>query len=228
MDSPPDATPDFVSGNPVLCFVVGHTEDTPRLAECVASVVGAGVDWLHLRERRLEGGPLLAWCELLAKTAQRAAASEGRHVRIIVNRRVDVALALGADGVHLGFDALPVSETRRLVGPTRGIGVSTHHPEDAAIQRRAGADYAHLAPIFDPFSKDATRPALGLGSLRAACASGLPILAQGGMDASRAAEARKAGALGVAVTGTLLHADDPAAAVRDLRSALDGARPERS
>ncbi|MFP8875271.1 MAG: thiamine phosphate synthase, partial [Myxococcota bacterium] len=166
--------------------------------------------------------------ELLASTAQRAAAANGRRVRIIVNRRIDVALALRADGVHLGFDALPVSETRRLVGPTRGIGVSTHHPDEAAIQQRAGADYAHLAPIFDPFSKDATRPVLGLGALRAACASGLPILAQGGLDPSRAAEARRAGALGVAVTGTLLHADDPAAAARDLRSALDGVDAERS
>ena len=211
---------------PLLVLVAGVEATALPGVETVRAAFAAGLDWLQLRDRSLDARAYLEWARPL-KAVQRAAAGD-HPTALLINRRVDLAQSLGAEGVHLGFDALPVSETRRLVGPTRGIGVSTHHPDEAAIQQRAGADYAHLAPIFDPFSKDATRPALGLGALRAACASGLPILAQGGLDPSRAAEARRAGALGVAVTGTLLHADDPAAAARDLRSALDGVDPERS
>ena len=217
------AQPDPIGQRPILCFVVGHTQDTAALAQRVAEVVAAGVDWLHLRERDLDGAPLLAWCEVLAQSARRAAASEGRPVQILVNRRIDVALSLGADGVHLGFDALPAAETRRLIGQTRTIGVSTHHPDEVLGAANAGADYAHLAPIFDPFSKEATRPSLGLQALRAACAGGLPVLAQGGLNPARAAEARKVGALGVAVTGALLHAENPGATTREFRVALDSA-----
>lgn len=208
---------------PILCFVVGHTQDTAALAQRVGEVVAAGVDWLHLRERNLDGAPLLAWCKVLAQSARRAAASKGRTVRILVNRRIDVAISLGADGVHLGFDALPVTQTRRLIGQAQTIGVSAHHPDEVLAGANAGADYAHLAPIFDPFSKEATRPRLGLQALRAACAGGLPVLAQGGFNPTRAAEARKVGALGVAITGALLHAENPGATTRDFRTALDSA-----
>jgi thiamine-phosphate pyrophosphorylase len=134
-----------------------------------------------------------------------------------------VALAVAADGVHLGFDAMTPAQARALLGPGRLVGVSAHAPAELTAAARAGADYAHLAPIFAPFSKAPERRALGLAALTAARGAGLAVLAQGGIDAARAADAVRAGAAGVAVTGAVLGARDPAAAARALRVALDAA-----
>jgi thiamine-phosphate pyrophosphorylase len=156
-------------------------------------------------------------------------------VATIVNRRIDVALALAArgraDGVHLGFDAFAPRTARRLIGPSSWIGVSTHSPDELARLARApeGAakpaiDYAHLAPIFQPISKVASRSPLGLAGLRAASRCGVPVLAQGGLEAGNARQAIESGAAGIAVTGTLLASKDPRKAARELREALDSAR----
>jgi thiamine-phosphate pyrophosphorylase len=146
-------------------------------------------------------------------------------VKILVNRRVDVALALAADGVHLGREAMPVCDARRLLAADRLVGVSTHSPDEVAAAALAGASYTQLAPIFDPRSKPRERPALGLGALALAAAHGLPLLAQGGIDAARCREVIEAGAAGVAVTGDILMCDDPGAAAARLRAALDQAAP---
>lgn len=154
--------------------------------------------------------------------------------RLLVNRRLDIALAAGADGVHLGFDAVEPGAARRLLGPetpSEGlaarslgpralVGVSCHSPEEVERAAAAGADYAHLAPIFDPFSKARERPALGLEALARAARAGIPVLAQGGIDPARARAALAAGAAGVAVTGAILAAPDPRAATTALRRAL--------
>jgi len=175
----------------------------------------AGVDWIQLRDRSLDGHALL----LAVDCACEASRSASRPARVIVNRRVDIALACGADGAHLGFDAMAPSEVRTLLGADAAVGVSRHAPD--AIGRDAAVSYAHLAPIFDPLSKPAERPALGLAALREAAARGVPILAQGGIEVTNAASAVAAGAAGVAVTGSLSHADDPGRAAAALRSALD-------
>ena len=137
-----------------------------------------------------------------------------------MNRRSDVALAIGAEGVHLGFDAVGTEVARQLLGPDALLGVSCHAPEE--VHAAAGASYAHLAPIFPPLSKAASRPALGLSALRAA-AGARPVLAQGGVEASNAGACLEAGAAGIAVTGAVLMADDPGAAAAALRAALDAA-----
>jgi thiamine-phosphate diphosphorylase len=142
---------------------------------------------------------------------------------VIVNRRSDVALAIGAEGVHLGFDAVDTEVARQLLGPEALVGVSCHaHEEVHAGGSASGASYAHLAPIFPPLSKAASRPALGLGALRAA-AGARPVLAQGGVEASNAGACLEAGAAGIAVTGAVLMAEDPGAAAAALRAALDAA-----
>jgi thiamine-phosphate pyrophosphorylase len=220
----------------VLCLVVGAAAP---LAAIRAAVAG-GADWVQLRERGLglAGRALLAWV-VAARDAARAGAAErgdaGRgRLRVLVNRRIDVALAAGVDGVHLGFDALdPVRARAVLVlgdaagdGGRRLVGVSTHAAEELPEAARAGADYAQLAPIFAPLSKPAERASLGLGALAAARGAGIPVLAQGGIDAGNAGDAVRAGAAGVAVTGAVLLADDPGAAARTLRRALDAAAAE--
>ncbi len=126
--------------------------------------------------------------------------------------------------MHLGFDALPVREARRLLGAEALVGVSTHAPAEVDDAAQAGASYALLAPIFAPLSKAATRPPLGPAALAEAARAGIPVLAQGGCDASNAAALVAAGAAGVAVTGAILLADDPAAGAAELRRALDEGR----
>ncbi len=196
-----------------LCLVVDRQCDRHPLVPTVEAVVEAGVDWVQLRDRVLEGADWLSWAQDVAAAA--------RGAEILDNRRVDVALAIGAHGVHLGFDAIAPADAAAVLPAGSRIGVSAHSPEDVRAAQAAGATYAHLAPVWDPLSKSRERPALGPGLLAEACASGLPVLAQGGVSADRCAEVLGAGAAGVAVTGDLLLADDPVAATRALRAALD-------
>lgn len=197
------------------------------LAESVERAVRGGVDWVQLRERELTGAALLDWCRQLADAARRGRSSEEPAANILVNRRLDVALALAADGVHLGFDAVAARDARQLLGPRALVGISAHRPEEVAAAAAEGASYAHLAPIFAPRSKVATRPALGLAAITAASAHGIPVLAQGGIDPSRCRAVIAAGAAGVAVTGDILISADPGAAAARLRRALDEAAAGR-
>ncbi len=179
----------------------------------------AGVDWVQIRERELEGAALLEHAELISAAARSAAAERNEPVAIIVNRRVDVALALGADGVQLGFDAMNAATARELLGDDALIGVSTHSAEEVA-KLPSEASYAQLAPIFPPISKHHAGSHLGVDALAAATRHGVPILAQGGVTADNAAQLIAADAAGVCVTGAILSASDPAAATRALRAAL--------
>lgn len=183
----------------------------------VSAAVSAGVDWLQVRDRSLDGNALLARVDALGAEARAAAERCGRSIRILVNRRLDIALAAGADGVHLGFDGVPPAEARRLLGAGALVGVSCHA---AAEVGDTAASYAHLAPIFPPLSKTSNRPPLGTAALGAA--RGIPVLAQGGVTVANAAACVAAGAAGVAVTGGILAAPDPGQAAAALRRALDG------
>jgi len=183
----------------------------------------AGVDWIQLRDRSLEDRNL--WqigCALVAARDEvdpSDASRTGR--RVIVNKRTDLACAIGADGVHLGFDALAPETSRSFLGSDALLGASLHSIAEVRGALDGSIDYAHLAPIWDPLSKSPTRPALGLDRLAEACRLGLPLLAQGGVDVEHAREAIRAGAAGVAVTGILDSARDPSDAIRPLRESLD-------
>jgi thiamine-phosphate pyrophosphorylase len=211
------------AARPILCLVTDRHSARGALPEIAAAAVRGGADWVQIREKDLDGAPLLALA-LAIRDAVRAASPSAR---VLVNRRLDVALAAELAGAHLGFDALPVAEARSLLGAGALIGVSAHDAAELASAARAGADYAHLAPIFAPYSKAASRAPLGLAALAEAARSGLPVLAQGGIDAARAADCVRAGARGVAVTGEICAAADPERAARTLRAALDSASPQR-
>jgi thiamine-phosphate pyrophosphorylase len=187
----------------------------------VEACVAAGVDLVQVRARELSGLELLAHTDEIVAAARSGAAARGGKVRVVVNRRLDVALAAGADGVHLGFDGMAPERARALLGLRGWIGVATHSADEVAAAHQVGATYVHLAPVHAPLSKPATRAPLGLATLARAAGHGIPILAQGGVTAENAAACIRAGAAGVAVTGALLLADDPAAAARRLRAALD-------
>jgi len=189
------------------------------LEEAVEASVAAGVDWVQVRERALPGEALADLFDRIAGAARRGARKRGGAVKVLVNRRSDVALACGADGVHLGFDALPSGVARELLGPDALIGRSVHAADEIAPDD--DLSYVHLAPVFAPLSKASSRPALGIEGLRAACQRGVPVLAQGGVDSGNAGAILEAGAAGIAVTGAILMQPDPGAAAAALRRRLD-------
>ncbi len=195
------------------------SEPALRLAQ-IEAALDAGLDWVQLRERQRDAAPLLRFADRVRALCDRVGA------RLLINRRVDIALSCGADGVHLGFDAASIEDVRLPFGSLREsphpmlVGVSTHTAEEALAARDAGADYVHLAPIFTPLSKTGARPPLGPAPLRKLGERGVPVFAQGGVEVERITTLVEAGVQGVAVTGTLLDADDCGAATRALCRAL--------
>jgi len=214
--------------DPILCLVVDRGAVRGDLAKCVAAAVGAGVDWVQIRERDLEGAALLAHAAEIDRAARRAAAKRGGWVEIFVNRRIDIALALAADGVQLGFDAVDPKTARRLLGSDAQIeskvkiGISAHHPDEIRTAPPE-VDCAQLAPVFQPLSKPRAGPTLGVRAVAEAARCDIPVIAQGGITAANATAIAAAGAAGIAVTGAILSAADPAAATRALRAALAAA-----
>jgi thiamine-phosphate pyrophosphorylase len=172
-----------------------------------------GAAAVHLREKDLGGGALLAEARALL------AVLRPMGQRLLVNDRADLALAAGADGVHLPSAGLPPGEARRLLGAGLLVGVSCHAEEDVARALAGGADYATFGPVFDTPSKRAFGPPLGLPALGRAARLGLPLVALGGVDPGNAAAAIGAGAFGVAAIRAWLSGPDPAAAVRILAGA---------
>ncbi len=137
---------------------------------------------------------------------------------LIVNDRPDLALACGADGVHVGQEDAPVSEARSIVGPDRIVGLSTHSPEQIAAPE--GADYIAVGPVFATPTKPG-RPAVGLALVREAARSArVPWFAIGGIDATSIDEVVAAGATRIAVVRAIADAPDPEAAARELASRL--------
>lgn len=185
------------------------------LPEILHHAVVAGLPAIQLRERDLPTG------ELLSLAQEIHALAEPRAVPLILNDRVDLVLALNLGGVHLRSDSLPVSSARRLLGPDRLIGVSTHSVEEVRRGNQEGADYIIFGPIFDTASKRSYGPPLGLDLLAAACReSTVPVFAIGGITCERVEAVRRAGAHGVAVIGALLTRDDIGEALREFTDAL--------
>jgi len=180
------------------------------LIEVVAAACRGGVRAVQLRERDLDTRSLLALARALRETTREHGAL------LLINDRVDIALACGADGVHLPANSFRVADARQLLGAERLIGVSTHSVEEAA---RAGADFVVCGPVFDTPSKRPFGPPLGLDTLRRAAACAVPLIAVGGITATNATEVLAVGAAGVAVIRAVLAAPDPEGAARALCAA---------
>ena len=163
------------------------------MIEAVRRAVAEQVAWIQLREKHLTG-------RKLAELARRVIAiANAGHTKVLINSRVDVAMACGAGGVHLPNDSLPVATVRSIVPPGWLIGVSTHTLEEAQSAERAGADYVLFSPVFESISKQGYGPAQGLETLRWVCNQmTIPVLALGGVTKENAASCIHAGAAGVA------------------------------
>ncbi len=150
----------------------------------------------------------------LAKLARESEAT------FIVNDHADIALAVDADGVHLGQDDLPLEQARKLLGPLKLIGISTHSLEQAREAERRGADYIGFGPIFSTTTKDAEtiQGIAGLAGIRNAVT--IPIIAIGGIKQENVADVIRAGADGVAVISAILSAEDPAEAAAAMIKAI--------
>jgi thiamine-phosphate pyrophosphorylase len=142
--------------------------------------------------------------------------------RLIINDRIDVALAVAADGAHLPESGMPTASARSLLGASKILGRSAHSPEAVAAMRNSALDYVQFGPVYETESKRAFGPPQGLARLREAvlAADGLPVVAVGGIGAEGALDVRAAGASGIAVIGGVMRSVEPAVATATLLRAL--------
>jgi thiamine-phosphate pyrophosphorylase len=184
------------------------------LVSVVERAVRAGVRAVQLRERDL---PTRALCSL-AIDLQR----EVPDARLFINDRVDLALALPAQGVHLRETSLPAGVVRGLLQPSQLLGLSVHSIDGVMAAEQQGADFVVLGPIYDTPSKRAYGPPIGLGILEQASRRvRVPIFAIGGITVARAREARQAGAFGVAVLSSILSAEHIEQVTQEFLSAIE-------
>jgi thiamine-phosphate pyrophosphorylase len=192
---------------PILCYVTdrralrgagdcGGADSPAPLVSSIERAISAGADWIQVREKDLDARPLEAVVRAAVKVS-------GGRARIFVNDRLDVALAAGADGVHLGEASLPaarVAAWRADAGrPEFSIGVSCHSVDGVRIAERAGADYVFFGPVFATPSKAPYGSPQGIERLAAACSGArIPVVAIGGITESNAGECVAAGAAGIA------------------------------
>ncbi len=173
----------------------------------VEELIAGGVRLIQLREKHLSPREFYEDALNALVIARRA------DVPVIINDRVDIALAIKADGVHLGQDDLDSCAARRLLGDKAIIGYSTHNEKQAIAAAKLPVDYIAIGPVFTTASKENPDPIIGLEGVRRVrdrldeCGSRLPLVAIGGIDASRAREVFAAGANSVAVIGALLKGE---------------------
>ena len=184
--------------------------------DVVREAVDGGATCVQLREKQAGTREFLAEARALSPWLR------NRNVPLFINDRVDIALAVEADGVHLGQQDMPIADARRLGPPSWIIGVSAESVEDAVRAEREGADYIGVSPVFaTPTKTDTARP-LGLEGLREMRAAvRIPLVAIGGIHLGNAREVVRAGADGLAVVSAIVSADSPREAAAALRREID-------
>jgi thiamine-phosphate pyrophosphorylase len=261
-NSPPDS-PHPLDSKPILCYVTdcrslsaSTQKDTlESLLEKIDQIAAARVDWIQLREKDLSGRSYATLArEALRRVAQQAAQATARvgvlrprPARILINDRLDVAIAEQAGGVHLGENSLRVEDAKRLVAATQAtdeaqathgvqpahsgkplpsdflLGVSCHSLEAAQSAASAGVGYIFFGPVFATPSKAAYGAPQGLDKLAQVCASiKIPVLAIGGITLENSPACLSAGAAGLAAIRLFQDSPDPAATVRALHPTTFG------
>lgn len=219
----------------ILCYVTDRhslpvaSENTRAelLLERIGSLCAAGIDWIQIREKDLSGRAYSTLTRDALGRISRRISSNGPQTRLIVNDRLDVALAGRAGGIHLGEQSLPVAEARRLLLASSTaqivsgdflLGVSCHSLEAAKEAAADGADYIFFGPVFATPSKAAYGTPQGIGRLGEVCASvSVPVLAIGGINVENAPSCLAAGASGIAAIRLFQDAPDAASVIRALR-----------
>ena len=203
---------------PPLLLVTDRHQARLPLAETVVQALAAGCRWVSMREKDLPHDDQVALAGTLLSLARRHGA------RLSVHGEGALAKACGADGVHLPSGSDPRA-ARALLGSGKLIGASIHTVTEAEAIDPATVDYAIAGPAFETASKPGYGPEIGRKGLsEIAAAAPVPVLAIGGLNATRAAEVLAAGPIGIAVMGSVMRAADPGREVRGLLSVLEQAR----
>ena len=190
----------------------------PRILKVIERALKGGVDVIQLRSKTLSDAALFELGQKIRTLTNRM------EKLFIVNDRVDLALAVGADGVHLGQDDLPIAFARRLSGKNLLIGRSTHSLKQAEEAQTQGADYIGFGPVFGTPTKP-TYPPIGLSQIPQVMKQiRIPVVCIGGIDHLNAAEVVRAGARRIAVVRAVFAADDPYQSAVELKACLPAGR----
>jgi thiamine-phosphate pyrophosphorylase len=196
--------------------------DRDGMAHALEAALAGGADLFQLRDKDASDDELLTAAEIARERCRAAGAL------FLLNDRPDLAVACGADGVHVGQDDMPVSRARAIVGDDAIVGLSTHSVQQAQAGCRSGADYIAVGPVHATPTKEG-RPAIGVEPVKyAASHVSVPWFAIGGIDAATVGDVVRAGARRIVVVRALTDADDPEATARALRASLNGGRGGRA
>lgn len=212
------------ASQPILCYVTDRRgflgDESARIAgvlQCVRAGVAAGLDWIQIREKDLATRPLLALVE------QAVTLARGTSTRILVNDRLDVALAAGAAGVHLGGESMPARDVAEWLGHRKlsgkfMVGVSGHSLAEAQAAEREGANYIFFGPVFATPEKSKYGAPQGVERLAEVCNTvKVPVLAIGGITPEIAPDCLRAGAAGIAAIRMFQQTAILPAWIQDLR-----------
>ena len=184
--------------------------------EVAEAAIRGGADVIQLRDKTASSGTLYRVALAMRKLTREA------KVPLIINDRLDIALAVDADGVHVGQSDLPASVVRKLLGPGKILGVSAETPQEALLAEKDGADYLGVGPVFEARGTKADAAEPGgpgmIAPIRRVCR--LPVVAIGGIKAENARSVREAGADAAAIISAIVGADDIAQAAREMKRLL--------
>jgi thiamine-phosphate pyrophosphorylase len=198
-----------------LCTDRGLSLGRP-LVKTIEEAIAGGVTMVQLREKDISSKEFYGLALRVLKVTR------AHHVPLIINDRLDIALAVGAEGVHLGQSDLPCSEARRIGGEDFIIGVSAHTPTEAEIAERDGADYLGAGAVFPTGSKADVSAIIGPGGLKSIVGSvKIPVIGIGGIGPKNAAAVMAAGVAGIAVISAILSQSNIREAAAALRRCLD-------
>ncbi len=190
-----------------------------ELIDIVTAAISGGVTIVQLREKELPTGKFIQEAKNLKKYLTE------RNVPLIINDRVDVAMAAEADGVHVGQDDMPCTIARRMLGPDMIIGVSVSTVEEALEAEKNGADYLGISPIWATPTKTDTSPPIGLEGVRKIReVAKIPMVGIGGINVNNAASVIEAGCDGIAVVSAIMAAKDPENATSELLKNVKSAK----
>jgi thiamine-phosphate pyrophosphorylase len=183
--------------------------------EIVEQAIRGGATLVQYRAKNAPGRDMVQEALALLEVTRRY------QVPLIINDRVDVALAVDAEGVHLGQEDIPCTLARKLIGPDKILGISASSVEEALQAEQDGADYLGVGAVFPTGTKADAGDAIGLEGLRAVCqAVNIPIVAIGGINADNAAAVAATGVAGLSVVSAIVSAPDPQLAARTLKQAF--------
>ncbi|MBM9514147.1 thiamine phosphate synthase [Desulfogranum marinum] len=192
------------------CLSKGRSSET-----IVRAAIRGGVSCVQLREKTCSTRDFLKEAYLL-KTVL-----EPHKIPLIINDRIDIALAVRAEGVHLGQSDMPLWDARKIVGDDMIVGISAESVEDAVVAEQQGADYIGISPVFATATKDDIAPPLGLEGVRQIReAVSLPLVGIGGINANNGHLVFQAGADGIAVVSAIVSADCPESATAELKKTI--------